>query len=148
MKKPLILGFYGKSKAGKTTLITQLIKKLTLEDFVVVTVKITNKSINIDTIGKDTWKYAEAGSKFIILSSKNETDYIIKRKESIDNIIENIIKFHEVDIIFIEGINDIKTPKIRIGNIKNRENTILTYKNNIEKLLRLIKEMINQEKNI
>lgn len=145
MKKPLILGFYGKSNTGKTTLISQLIINLTKEGLNIASVKITDKNIIFDTAGKDTSIHADAGSNLIILSSGEETDYIIKQKHSINKIIENICKFGEVDIILIEGANDNNTPKIRIGDIQIRENTIMTYDNDFDSLIKMVKKMINME---
>ena len=60
MKKTFIIGFYGKSKTGKTTVITKLIKNLTEEKFKVASIKITDKNVCIDEKEKDTWKHAEA----------------------------------------------------------------------------------------
>jgi molybdopterin-guanine dinucleotide biosynthesis protein B len=66
MKKPAVIGFYGESKTGKTTLIIEIIKRLTNEGLKVATVKITDKNIGIDTEGKDTWKYSKAGSELVV----------------------------------------------------------------------------------
>ena len=70
---PAVFGIYGKSNSGKTRLIVEIIKRLTNEGFNIACVKISDKKINIDTKSKDTWKYAKAGSKLVVLSSKAET---------------------------------------------------------------------------
>ena len=71
-----------------------------------------------------------------------ETDYLFKKRQPLNEIIETISKVDNNDIIIIEGINDEETPKIRIGDIKERKNTIYTYKNNFEELYNLIKKEI------
>lgn len=142
MTKPKVIGFYGESNIGKTTIITKIIKKLTGENFSVASIKNTDKEISIDQKQKDTWKHAEAGSKLVIFKTQCETDYLIKERQSTKEIIDNITKFGNYDIILIEGANDEKIQKIRIGNIKERKNTIYKYENDFEKLYNLIKERI------
>jgi molybdopterin-guanine dinucleotide biosynthesis protein B len=140
MKKPKILGFYGKSNIGKTSLIIKLINRLSADGLNISTVKITDKKIELDTKGKDTWRHSEAGSNLVVLSSANETDYLVKKKQTINDIIKNIINMGHFDIILVEGANDKKTPKIRLGKIKKRNNTVLTYDGDFEKLLEFVKK--------
>ncbi|PNX48297.1 MAG: molybdopterin-guanine dinucleotide biosynthesis protein B [Thermoplasmata archaeon M9B1D] len=143
MKKPKILGFYGESKSGKTTLITKLIKHLSADGLNVATVKITDKNIKLDSKEKDTWKHSEAGSNLVVLSSATETDYLIKKKQTINDIIKNMLNIGHFDIILIEGANDKETPKIRLGKIKQRVNTVFTYDGDFEKLLDFVKNQID-----
>lgn len=142
MKNPTVLGFYGESGSGKTSLVVKLIKKLSKEGYIIAAIKITDKKIGIDKKGKDTWKYNKAGSKLTILSSPVETDFIIKNKISIDEILKQINNFETYDFVFIEGANDKKTKKIRLGNIKERENTIMSYKGDFDSLLSFIKKIM------
>jgi molybdopterin-guanine dinucleotide biosynthesis protein B len=143
MKKPKVMGFYGESKSGKTTLITKLIKSLSADGLNVATVKITDKNIELDVKGKDTWEHAEAGSNLVVLSSASETDYIVKQKQTIDDIVENISNIGAFDIILVEGLNDKETPKVRVGGIKQRSNTVFTYDGDFEKLLEFVKNQRN-----
>jgi len=145
---PAVFGVYGESGSGKTKLIIDIIKRLTKEGFKIACIKITDKKINIDTKAKDTWKYSKAGSKLVVLSSKNETDFLIKNKEEIQKIIDQINSLNKYDLIIIEGANDNFTPKIRLGNIKIRKNTIQTYKGDFEQLIKTIKKEIMRRKNM
>ena len=142
MKKPKILGFYGKSNIGKTSLIIKLINRLSTDGLNIATVKITDKNIELDSKGKDTWRHSEAGSNLVVLSSANETDYLVKKKQTINDIIENISNIGHFDIILVEGANDKETPKIRLGKIKQRVNTVFTYDGDFEKLLEFVKNQI------
>lgn len=143
---PAVFGVYGESGSGKTKLITDIIKRLAKEGFKIACIKITDKKINIDTKGKDTWKYEKAGSKLVVLSSKNETDFLIKNKEEIQKIIDQINYLNKYDLVIIEGANDNFTPKIRLGTIKIRKNTIQTYKGDFEELIKTIKKEISRRK--
>lgn len=140
MKNPAVFGFYGESGTGKTSLIIKLIMKLCEEGYKIATVKITDKKIGVDSKGKDTWKYNEAGSGLVVLSSPVETDFIIKQNKDIDKILQYINSFGSYDFVFIEGAHDKETPKIRLGNMPERENTIMTYKDDFDGLIKFIKK--------
>ncbi len=137
--KPYILGFYGESNTGKTTLIVDLIKRLADDGFKVATIKKTDKQISIDTAGKDTFRHAQAGAEITVLSSNAETDFILKKSIKTNEIIRTISQIDNYDFIFIEGASDKKVPKIRIGDIIERENTVFTYDNDFEKIYNVIK---------
>jgi molybdopterin-guanine dinucleotide biosynthesis protein B len=139
MKNPAIIGFYGKSNTGKTTLITQIIRRLTKENYRIATIKITDKKIGIDKEDTDTWKHAQAGSELIVFSSPYETDYIVKEKQLTKEIINKIKKMGKYDIILVEGVHEKDIPKIRIGDIEERDNTILKYDGDFEKLIKILK---------
>jgi len=144
MKKTFVLGIYGNSNTGKTNLMIDLIKHYKEKGFKVATLKITDKNIAFDKPGKDTFKHGEAGSDLVTFSSSIETVFLIKEKQTINNIISNISNFDYYDIIFVEGANDKKTPKIRIGDITERENTICTYYGDFLRLINIITEKMNE----
>jgi molybdopterin-guanine dinucleotide biosynthesis protein B len=144
MKKSAIFGFYGKSNTGKTTVIVDIIKLLSKKGFKIATVKISDKNIEIDAKGKDTWKFTDAGSKLVVLSSVNETDFILKQSKNSDEIINHINNLGDFDVIIIEGAKDKSIPKIRIGNIAVRENTVLTYNGDINKIVKIIEKDISR----
>jgi len=61
------------------------------------------------------------------------------KSNTLSNIINNIKKMDGFDIIIVEGAHDKNIPKIRIGDIKERENTILTYNRDFDGLIEMIK---------
>ena len=145
MKNTYVLGIYGKSNTGKTSLIVDLIKHFKNLDFKIASVKISDKKISFDNQKKDTSRHSNAGSDFVVLSSKSETDFIIKKSYPIKDIVKNISKFDNFDIIFIEGANDDETDKIRIGDVDKRKNTIITYYGDFLRTVNIILEKINKE---
>jgi len=56
--------------------------------------------------------------------------------------------FIHVDVILAEGANHSSIPKIRFGDTPIRENTILTYNGDTEKILGLILEKLEEEKTL
>jgi len=145
MVKPVIIGFYGKSNSGKTSTIIKIIDLLVKKGFKIASIKISDKEIFLDNSGKDTYKYAESGSDLVVLSSKTETDFMLKNKLKLSEILEKIKIIDSYDFILIEGANDKKTEKIRFGNIKKRENTIYDYENDFKKLYYLILDKYHKE---
>lgn len=144
MTKPVVIGFYGKSNTGKTTLIVKIIKRLTSEGLKVATVKITNKNIGIDIEYKDTWKYGKAGSELVVFSSPIETDFLHMKNIETSKILDYIENQGEHDIIIVEGARDKNIPKVRLGDILERENTLITYEGDFEKLIEMIKNKITR----
>jgi len=146
MKSPAVIGFYGESNTGKTTIIIDIIKHFSEKGLKIASIKISDKKISIDTEGKDTWKHINSGSDLTVFSSKIETDFLLKKTYKLNDILNNINQFGIYDLIIVEGANDEKTPKIRIGNIKKRENTIKTFSGDVSEIKRIIEEMIHRRK--
>jgi len=145
MSQPAVFGFYGSSNTGKTTLILKIIEKLTKEGCKVATIKKTDKKIDIDKKDKDTWKHGQAGARLVVLSSSHETDFIVKENMEIDDIIQNISEMGYYDAIIVEGARDSSIPKIRLGDIEERDNTIGYYQDNFEEIFKLIKKEIDKK---
>ena len=82
MKTPLILGSYGTSNTGKTTILEELISFLTNKGFQVASVKKTDKPIQLDTPGKDTYRHGQAGASPVVFSSEKETTLIFHHRLS------------------------------------------------------------------
>ncbi len=150
MLYPVVIGIYGESNSGKTKLAKQIIKHFSKQSYKVATIKKTNKEIVLDEPGKDTWEHCKAGAKIVILSSKNETDIILKNSENTDKMINFIRKIENIDLILIEGSNEKDIPKIRLGDIEKRPGTIFDYEDNLNKIILTIEKMIkkNQVKNV
>jgi molybdopterin-guanine dinucleotide biosynthesis protein B len=147
MQEPIIIGFYGYSKSGKTKLITELISYYTKQNYKIACIKQTNKSYNVDKKGKDTYLFASKGSKIIVFKTKKQTSIITNNEMNIKNIIEYIRKNHNVDIIFIEGAKDFFIPKIRIGKKPLIKNTILNFDNDINKVIYIINKKLDKRLN-
>ncbi|MCW4045168.1 MAG: molybdopterin-guanine dinucleotide biosynthesis protein B [Candidatus Bathyarchaeota archaeon] len=103
--KPKTIAVIGTKKTGKTTTIENLTRELTKRGYKVAAIKHINEpNFTIDTPGKDTWKYAQAGAKTIITIADNETATI--QKTPTENITLNTLlkKCTGNDIVLIEGL--------------------------------------------
>jgi molybdopterin-guanine dinucleotide biosynthesis protein MobB len=136
---PFILGFYSQSGIGKTYLVRQIVSQLTGEGFHVAVIKISDKAISIDTEGKDTYLYGQAGAETVIFSSASESAFLVKRPLSTSEIVRLLIENERYDYIFIEGALEDWIPKVRLGDMHLRENTVLTYTGNYDELITKIR---------
>lgn len=136
-KKVKIIGFYGYSGSGKTTLIVKILHALKEKKIIAAVIKQSQQKTTIDQFGKDTHLFSEAGALPVVFKGILET-VIFGREMEIHDLIEHIIKIYHPDIILVEGARDESIPKIRIGDIPLRENTIKTYDGNIDTIIELI----------
>jgi molybdopterin-guanine dinucleotide biosynthesis protein B len=144
MYKPIILGFYGYSNTGKTNLITKITSYYNKKQIKIATLKQTNKDYNIDTEGKDTYRYAQSGSECVVFTTSNDTVFFIKNQFNIKYIINQLMNLEKYDLILIEGAKDHWINKIRLGNHPLRNNTLFTYDGDFKKIVSLIDEKINE----
>lgn len=135
---PKLIGLYGFSNSGKTSLIYRLIKALENAGFSAAVIKCTDKNISSEPAEKDTSGFRAAGAKMTSFSSTSETNFVIPAIMPLSQIIEHIRKFVEVDIILVEGAHDPGIQKVRLGDITERENTIYTYVGDFDDLLEQI----------
>jgi molybdopterin-guanine dinucleotide biosynthesis protein B len=142
---PFVIGFYGESNSGKTTLIIDLVQRLINEGLTVATVKQTDKPHGIDTQGKDTWKHAKAGAHLVVFSSTTETDYLLQHHQTTKEILQSINLLVPCDIVLIEGAQDEAIPKIRLGSSTvERYHTVHLEHVDIEHIMTYIHQHMNK----
>lgn len=135
--QPILFGVYGYSGSGKTTLIEKVVCALQERNKQVAVIKQSQQEKSIDQAGKDTQRFRLAGAHPVVFMGISET-VIFEKQRELDDIITEIVEKHQVDIILIEGAYDAKIPKLRIGDIPPRENTLMTFDGDLEKFIQLI----------
>jgi molybdopterin-guanine dinucleotide biosynthesis protein MobB len=125
----------GTKKSGKTTTTENLIRELTKRGYNVAAIKhIPEPDFTIDTPGKDTWRYAQAGAKTIISVAANEVATIEKVAISTVSIEKLLKKCQDNDVVFIEGLKKLvasnkKISKIVVANSETEAtNALKTFK--------------------
>ena len=139
-----VIGFYGYSDSGKTSLIYRLIEELEKAGFSSAVIKRTDKSISSELSEKDTSGFRAAGAKMTSFSSTSETNFVLPVRMPLSQIIDKIRAFMEVDIIIVEGARDPEVQKVRLGDIPERDHTIYTYEGDFNKLMKLIFRLSNR----
>jgi molybdopterin-guanine dinucleotide biosynthesis protein B len=115
----VIVAVVGSSNSGKTTAVEALIKGLSKRGYMVASAKhIPNPKFTIDTEGKDTWRYAEAGASSVLSVAPKELT-VIKKIDTTEYSLEQIVAEipDGVDIVILEGFKglveqDTTIPKI------------------------------------
>jgi molybdopterin-guanine dinucleotide biosynthesis protein MobB len=115
----IVVAVVGRKNSGKTTAVEALVHGLTKEGYRVATAKhVPEHEFTIDTKGKDTWRYAQAGAKTIVLVAPEELTTIKKRETgslTLQEIVHNCE--NDVDVLILEGFtslveNERAVPKI------------------------------------
>jgi molybdopterin-guanine dinucleotide biosynthesis protein MobB len=130
-----VIAVVGTKKSGKTTTTENLIKELTERGYKVAAIKhIPEPDFTIDTPGKDTWRYAQAGAKTVISVATNEITTIEKITTETVPLKTLLKKCKGNDIVLIEGLKKLVASKKNIPKIviakskKEATNALKTFK--------------------
>jgi molybdopterin molybdotransferase len=114
MKTAPIVSIMGKSQSGKTMLMEQLIAEFKKRGYKVATIKHSHEGMDIDHPGKDSWKFSQAGSDAVCISSPDKFAFIKNLNHEL-NIREIMpIVGSEFDLILAEGFSKSKITKIEV----------------------------------
>lgn len=104
----------GKSGSGKTLLIEKLIAEFKARGYRVAAVKHAHQPVEIDAEGKDTWRFARAGSNASVISSPSKLT-VFKNASKEPTVEEALEALGEgFDIVILEGFKRSKLPKIEV----------------------------------
>jgi molybdopterin-guanine dinucleotide biosynthesis protein B len=109
----------GKSGCGKTTLMEKLVVELKKRGYHLATVKHhSHRGFDIDQPGKDSWRFAQAGSDHVIIASPDKIASYrkIERELSLDEIAATI---SDVDLILVEGYKQAEKPALEVLRSEN-----------------------------
>lgn len=125
---PLVT-FIGKSNSGKTTLLEKLVRELSQRGYRLATVKHHSHSgFDIDKPGKDSWRFAQAGSRQVVIASPDKfaTYRQLEQELSLDQIASEI---KDVDLILVEGYKNSNKPSIEVLRAANSHQLISSPEN-------------------
>ncbi len=101
---PATIAVVGAKKSGKTTTAESIVRELAKRGYKVAAVKhVSEPDFTIDTPGKDTWRFAQAGAKTIVSVAANEIATIEKAPLEKTNLKTILQKCRGNDIIVVEG---------------------------------------------
>jgi len=139
-KQLKVIGFYGRSGSGKTTLIERVLCELGKHGLSAAVIKQSCHEVGLDTPDKDTWRFVQAGARPVALHTDNESALFLPGEITLTDLVAMIaaIGRYRPDIILVEGAREENIPKVRIGNIKKRPNTVMDYADNFFALMEFI----------
>ena len=139
-KEIAICGFSG---SGKTTLLEKLIRHLSSYELAII--KHDGHQFEMDTIGKDTFRFREAGAKSVLIN--NHEKFCLQTQDELNTftIKQTLIDY---DFVLVEGHKESKLPKlimvdenlkilefIKNNDIQNIEGFIIPHQELSKKLL-------------
>jgi molybdopterin molybdotransferase len=109
-----VISIVGKSQSGKTLLMEQLIAEFKRRGYKVAALKHSRGKMEIDQPGKDSWRFAQAGSDAVLVSSPDKLAVIKSLDHDLG--IEEIMPMvsPEFNLILVEGFKKSKVPKIEV----------------------------------
>ncbi|HYR05291.1 MAG TPA: molybdopterin-guanine dinucleotide biosynthesis protein B [Gallionella sp.] len=111
---PKVFAFVGHSGSGKTTLIEKLLPELGGRGLRIATIKHAHHKVVLDTPGKDSFRYKQAGAAMSMLITPNELQLIaaaVDRREP-EQLAQRFLV--EADLVMAEGFSQCATPKIEV----------------------------------
>lgn len=107
----LVLQIVGYKNAGKTTLATEAIRRLSTLGYLVGSAKHDAHDFEPDVPGTDSWRHREAGAFLTAISSDSRTAWTIERPSTLDAILDQM-RNNAVDVAVVEGFKTAPHPKI------------------------------------
>jgi molybdopterin-guanine dinucleotide biosynthesis protein B len=113
MTPPVII-FVGHSNSGKTTLVERLIPELCRRGLRIATIKHAHHKVRLDTEGKDSWRYKEAGATLSMLVTTSALQLVADASENREphQLAERFLG--EVDLVLAEGFSHSPGPKVEV----------------------------------
>jgi molybdopterin-guanine dinucleotide biosynthesis adapter protein len=109
-----VISVVGHSGAGKTTLVEQLIRELCRRGVKVATIKHAHHKVELDTPGKDSYRYKDAGAVMSMLLTRDALQLVADAKSDRDP--EQLAQrfLGEADLVLAEGFSHAPGAKIEV----------------------------------
>lgn len=127
----IAIAFVGRQNSGKTVLLEKLIAELTKRGHNVGTLKHhSHAGFDFDIEGKDSWRHAQAGSRFSVVSAPDKIAMVreLDAPEDATNTLAAMVALstageaqgtRPLDIILVEGFRHSGLPTIEIFRAEN-----------------------------
>lgn len=111
---PSVIAIVGHSGSGKTTLIEKLLPLLNAAGLKVATIKHTHHQVPLDSPGKDSWRFKQAGAAASMLVTP-EALQLVADAAAPHNPMELAQRYlGEMDLVLAESFSDASCPKIEV----------------------------------
>lgn len=111
---PAVLCVVGEHKAGKTCLIEALVTVLQARGLRVGAVKHSSHSVDMDRVGKDTWRYGQAGARAVAICAPGCLALIKQVEGEAPLAAVAAMLAGDVDLVLAEGFSSSGLPRIEV----------------------------------
>ena len=110
----ILVSIVGHSGSGKTTLVEKLIREFSGRGLRVATIKHAHHKVELDTPGKDSHRYKDAGAVMSMLLTRDALQLVADAKERRDP--EQLARrfLGEADLVLAEGFSHAAGAKIEV----------------------------------
>ena len=113
-----VFGIAGWSNSGKTTLIERLLPLLAACGLRVSVVKHAHQKFDIDRPGKDSFRFREAGSHEVLISSPARWALMREHQEADEpGLHELLTHLSPCDLVLVEGFKREAIPKLEVHRV-------------------------------
>lgn len=111
-----IVGFFGYSNSGKTTVVANLTKILSGQGYRIAAIKHAAHGYDMDIPGKDSWQHFNAGAqKVLVVGPESITTHErVEKGLSLPSILDKLQTDENIDLILVEGFKNEPGPKIQV----------------------------------
>lgn len=113
-RNPAVFTVVGHSGSGKTTLVEKLLQELSGRGLRVATIKHAHHKVVLDTPGKDSYRYKQAGAVMSMLVTSNELQLVanaVERREP-EQLAQRFLG--EAELVLAEGFSHCAGVKIEV----------------------------------
>jgi len=114
-----VIGITGFSGSGKTTLIEQLIPRIQQHGIRVAVIKHAHHRFDVDTPGKDSYRFREAGAQQVLVASGQRWALINEHRPALNDPDLSTLITHldhaNLDLVLVEGFKHIAFPKMELN---------------------------------
>lgn len=109
-----VISIVGHSGSGKTTLVEKLIRELCVRGVKVATIKHAHHKVELDTPGKDSFRYKEAGAVMSMLLTRDALQLVAdaKTEREPQQLAQRFLG--EADLVLAEGFSHAPGAKIEV----------------------------------
>lgn len=110
-----VFGIVGLSGSGKTTLIERLLPWLAGQGLRVSVVKQSHHDIELDQLGKDSWRHRQAGAQEVLLSTPYRWVLMHELRAAAEPPLEALLqRLSPCDLVLVEGYKRASHPKLEV----------------------------------
>ena len=110
----ILVSIVGHSGSGKTTLVEKLIRELCARGLRVATIKHAHHKVELDTPGKDSYRYKEAGAAMSMLLTRDALQLVADAREQREPAQLAQRFLGDADLVLAEGFSHASGTKIEV----------------------------------